>query len=115
MAVDDPLAAMVSTRIPPPSPATLEHLSATISSKTAELSKILEANSIPPPSFDERSFVGKDAARLVVDKDNLRAVRNELITAAQDLIRLAQGPVDHLLTLAWSVCLDGRLPQRRYG
>ncbi|KAL9120673.1 MAG: hypothetical protein Q9187_002772 [Circinaria calcarea] len=105
MILPDSLTSVVSPRTPQTklgSPATLENLSATISSKTLELSKILEANSIPPPSFAESSCVSPEASSLVVDKDNLRTIRNELITAAQDLIRLAQGPVDHLLTLAWS-------------
>jgi 6-hydroxytryprostatin B O-methyltransferase len=86
--------------------ASLEDLASVISLKSFKISSILKENSIPTPSFDEGSFADfEETLGSNVYHESLRVTRNELISAAQDIIRLAMGPVDHLLSLAWSVSL----------
>jgi 6-hydroxytryprostatin B O-methyltransferase len=91
--------------------ASLEDLASVISSKSSKISSILKENSIPTPSFKEESFADfEEIPGSNVCHESLRVTRNELISAAQDIIRLAMGPVDHLLSLAWSVSLITNLP-----
>jgi hypothetical protein len=91
--------------------ASLEDLASVISSKSSKISSILKENSIPTPSFNEESFADfEEIPGSNVYHESLRVTRNELISAAQDIIRLAMGPVDHLLSLAWSVSLISNLP-----
>ncbi len=76
----------------------LESLAEVISSKAAAISKLLANKSLPLPTFGEQSYSD------FTDVDHeLRRVRNGLINAAQDIVRLAQGPEDHILNLTWSV------------
>src|SRR5256885_1799916 len=76
----------------------LESLSSTIAIKSAQITKLLAARSLPVPTFREQSY-----ADFAHDDSGLREARNELISAAQDILRLAQGPEDHILDMAWSV------------
>ena len=79
---------------------TLASLAGTIAARAVEVSRLAAAKGLPEPSFGEKSFnsfAGEDV--------ELRQARIELASAAQDLARLAQGPEDHILQLAWSVCL----------
>ena len=72
----------------------------TIIEKAAVLSHLLGTQNIALPTFDKEqpnNYKGEDVA--------LRRVRYDLVRAAQDLLRLAQGPEDHILQLAWSVCV----------
>lgn len=79
--------------------ATLESLVGVIAARSVKVSKLVAAKSLPEPSFEKRNYNG------FVDEDfELRKARNDLASAAQDLVRLAQGPEDHILQLAWSVC-----------
>lgn len=76
----------------------LESLAATISSRAADITRMLKKESKPVPSFAESSY--NDYAS---GDEELRIARNQLIDAAKDAIRLAQGPEDHILDLGWSV------------
>ncbi|KAL2007609.1 hypothetical protein VTN00DRAFT_9047 [Thermoascus crustaceus] len=59
----------------------LEGLAAKIVAEVATVTEILEARGAPAPSFAESSAVG--------------------VGAAHDLLRLSQGPVEHIVTLAY--------------
>lgn len=80
----------------------LEQLAASISADVATVTQLLQARGEPAPSFDETSAVtiGKTTAK---PDTALLEARNRLINAAHDLLRLAQGPVDHIVTLAYGV------------
>ena len=82
----------------------LHSLASIISYQAAEISTILAANKVPLPSSAEDGTVEYTEAGLDVDL-KLRKARNALISSAQDMIRLAMGPTDQILTLAWSVSL----------
>ncbi|KAI0378281.1 putative O-methyltransferase [Hypomontagnella monticulosa] len=72
-------------------------LTSSIVKDVATLSHLLGQQNIPQPSFSESShnpYKGEDSA--------LRQTRYNIVKAAQDLLRLAQGPEDHILQLAWS-------------
>jgi hypothetical protein len=78
---------------------TLESLSLKIGSKSLEIREYLDTLDAPLPSFDEESYLSFE------DDSNvkLRNLRNTIINHAQDIIRLASGPTDHVLSLAFSV------------
>lgn len=82
--------------------ANLESLALEICSKVSDISKILAADSTLAPSFEEDSFADFESSHSRADI-NLRDARNKLINCAQDIIRLASGPTDQILTLAFSV------------
>ncbi|KAJ5714632.1 uncharacterized protein N7483_011813 [Penicillium malachiteum] len=73
---------------------TLESLASTIYANATELSNIAKENGINPSLDDPVKSDLSSVAPL--------AIRNELIQAAKDLIHLAMGPADHVLSLAWS-------------
>lgn len=79
--------------------ATLASLAGIIAARAVEVSKLAAVKSLPEPSFRENNYTAYAA-----EDFELRKARNELASAAQDLVRLAQGPEDHILQLAWSVC-----------
>ncbi len=82
----------------------LRCLASAVSYQAAEISTILATSKISSPSFAEDG--GVEYTEAGPDTDSvLRKARNELISAAQDIIRLAKGPTDEILTLAWSVSL----------
>ena len=78
---------------------TLESLATTVYQKATELAQIASQNnvhaSLENPASSELSSITPLTAR------------NELIQAAKDLLYLAMGPTDHVLSLAWSVCESG--------
>lgn len=77
---------------------TLGALVSTIVEKTTTLSLLLGQQNITPPTFaedDHSPYQGENVA--------LRQTRYDIVRAAQDLLRLAQGPEDQILQLAWSV------------
>ncbi|MCJ1403879.1 hypothetical protein MMC11_007102 [Xylographa trunciseda] len=76
---------------------TLASLAGIISARTVEVSRLVAAKGLQDPGFGEKSFNG-----FVGEDVELRQARNELAGAAQDLARLAQGPEDNILQLAWS-------------
>lgn len=82
--------------------ASLESLALDICSQVSNISNILAAHSAPSPSFNENSFADFEGPRDISDL-KLRNARNALINAAHDIIRLASGPTDHILSLAFSV------------
>lgn len=85
------------------SPPTLHSLSSTIYSKASELSELLKTAGLPEPSFSEKSH-GDFAEDTATAADAaFRKTRDDLINAATDIIRLAMGPIDQILSLAWSV------------
>lgn len=76
----------------------LASLASTIAEKTSSLSRLLEVQQVPQPSFREDSYnayAGENSA--------VRQARYDLAGAAQDLVRLAQGPEDQILQTAWQV------------
>lgn len=81
--------------------ASLESLSSAITAKSAQISKLLAAKSLPAPTFGEQSY-----ADFANEDSELRKARNDLVDAAKDILRLAQGPEDHILQLAWSVSIS---------
>ncbi|KAI0181361.1 putative O-methyltransferase [Hypoxylon sp. FL1284] len=75
----------------------LEALASTIAEKTTTLTALLSQQGVVQPTFAEDghdAYKGEDAI--------LRKTRYEIVKAAQDLLRLAQGPEDQLLQLGWS-------------
>lgn len=70
----------------------------TIVEKTTTLSLLLGQQNVAQPTFTEdghNPYQGENA--------DLRQIRYDIVRAAQDLLRLAQGPEDQILQLAWSV------------
>lgn len=80
--------------------ASLQILACTISEAASEIEKLLEKKSLPRPGFGEENATDYEG----IDYE-LRSARNTLINAAQDTLRLAQGPEDQILGLAWSVSI----------
>jgi hypothetical protein len=78
----------------------LEEVAAKISTEVASLTRLLQERGAPTPSFAESSAV--DTTKPPDDAALVKA-KNELVNAAHDLLRLAQGPVDHLVTLGYAV------------
>ena len=86
--------------------ASLTSLASVISSSATRISETLSQNGIAGPTFDEAGFDHSEReAKANIDHHSLRAARMELINAAHDIINLAMGPVDHVLTLGWSVSI----------
>ena len=83
----------------------LEELGLKISTEIATITKLLQATGVPSPSFAESSAVDiSKSPQSAAEQDTLlNTARNKLINAAQDVLRLAQGPVDHIVTLAYAV------------
>lgn len=84
--------------------ASLDSLASIVSHQAAEISTILATNQLSSPSFAEDGIVEYTEGSPDVNFQ-LRKARNALIGSAQDIIRLAMGPTDQILTLAWSVSL----------
>lgn len=78
--------------------ATLASLAGTIAAQAVEVSRLAAAKGLPQPGFGKRGYNGFTGEGV-----ELRQARHELASAAQNLARLAQGPEDHILQLAWSV------------
>ncbi|OQD64188.1 hypothetical protein PENPOL_c008G03690 [Penicillium polonicum] len=76
------------------SSSTLESLASTVYAKANELAEITKEHGVRPSI---ESPGGSDLSKIAPSK-----TRNELIRAAKDLIYLAMGPTDHVLSLAWS-------------
>ena len=84
----------------------LEELGTEVSAKIATITKLLKARGSPSPSFAETSALDVSSSRsLSEDQVSLHVARNELANLAQDLLHLAQGPIDHIVTLAYAVRL----------
>jgi 6-hydroxytryprostatin B O-methyltransferase len=77
------------------SSSTMEALASTVYAKANELAQLTKDYGIDP-SIEAPG--GSDLSTIAPLK-----TRNELIRAAKDLIYLAMGPTDHVLSLAWSV------------
>ncbi|KAL1969135.1 hypothetical protein VTN77DRAFT_389 [Rasamsonia byssochlamydoides] len=80
----------------------LEVVAAKISAEVATVTRLLQECGAPAPSFAESSAVVVGTNTKPANEAALLKARNELINAAHDLLRLAQGPVDHLVTLAYA-------------
>lgn len=80
----------------------LESLSLKIGSKALEISELLDNQGLELPTFGEESYKSFENA----EDDTtlkLRTLRNSIINYAHDIIKLASGPADHVLSLAFSV------------
>ena len=82
-------------------PTALDELSAQIPTKIATVQKLLKANDLPNPSFDESSAA--EISGLPEEPQELLKARNELVNLAHDLLMLARGPVDHVVSLGYAV------------
>ncbi|OGE49862.1 hypothetical protein PENARI_c019G02846 [Penicillium arizonense] len=76
------------------SSSTLESLASTVYAKAKELAELTKEHGVGPSI---ESPGGSDLSTIAPLK-----TRNELIRAAKDLIYLAMGPTDHVLSPAWS-------------
>lgn len=74
---------------------TLESLASTVYAKATELAELGKEHGV---ALSVESPRGSDLSPIAPLK-----TRNELIRAAKELIYLATGPTDHVLSLAWSV------------
>ncbi|KJZ79726.1 hypothetical protein HIM_01195 [Hirsutella minnesotensis 3608] len=80
----------------------IQDLASCISEHVEDLSKLLQQNNIPPPSFVPEA---SEASTASLDRPQDAALRNarvKILNAAQDLVQLVRGPTEHILTLAWS-------------
>ena len=79
----------------------LEEIVQNISNQAATVTRL----SSIPPSFDESSAVeiGKSSGLPSETEALLFKAKNELANSAADLLKLAQGPVDHIINLAYTV------------
>ena len=84
----------------------LASVASTIAAKSSLLSHLLESQKIPQPSFGEDGYNAYDG-----ESSAIREARYDLAGAAQDLVRLAQGPEDAILQTAWQV---SQLPNSRH-
>ena len=84
-------------------PTTLHSLSSAVGLKVIELSDLLKTAGLPEESFAEKSYADFAIETPASTDKAIRQVRNDLIDAAKYIIRLAMGPVDQILSLAWSV------------
>ena len=80
---------------------TLEKLAGSIPAQICAVTKLIERNGLPMPVFDEAGAIDISAVR--EEPQDLLHARNELINLAHDLLLLARGPIDHLVTLGYHV------------
>ena len=94
----------------------LKNLAAAIPAQIATLTELFKTNGLPEPSFDESRSV--DIGAIGEEPRELLEARNTLINQAHDLLMLARGPVDHVVSMgyavrsasaAWRQVLCGRL------
>lgn len=84
---------------------TLEEMATAISADVKIVSELLRKRGEALPSFSEESAVVIESDESEDDKTaTLLQARNRLINAANDLLQLARGPVDHIVSLAYGVC-----------
>ena len=79
----------------------LQELAAKISNQVATITKLLEAGGAPSPSLGEAGAI--DVKDVREEDPQLIGARDELLNAAQEVVRLAQGPIDHVVTLSYAV------------
>lgn len=82
----------------------LQDLVTKISGQVQSVSKLLDTSSLPPPTFAESGAetVGQSTGLSAEDELALVKARNDLVNSATDLLHLAQGPVDHMVNLAYA-------------
>lgn len=85
----------------------LEDLAASISEQVARLSSLHKELGLPPPSLDKAGSRDYATETDTPDGEALREARSRILNAAADLVRLVQGPTDHILNLTWSVSFPG--------
>jgi hypothetical protein len=84
---------------------TLEEVAAAISADVKIVSDLLRERGEAPPTFSEEGAVVIELDESEDDKTaTLLQARNRLINAANDLLQLARGPVDHVASLGYGVC-----------
>jgi hypothetical protein len=84
---------------------TLEAVAATISADAKIVSELLHERGEALPTFSEEGAVIIELDGCEDDKTaSLLRARNRLINAASDLLQLARGPVDHVVSLGYGVC-----------
>ena len=81
----------------------LEALAATISEQVSKLSSLHQELGTPLPTLDKAGSRDYATETDTPEGEALRKTRSQILDAAADLIRLVQGPTEHILTLTWSV------------
>ena len=78
----------------------LESLAFNINHSVAKVSQLLRQSNLPQPTFDESGAV--DVSTKQSEPREVIEARNELINYANDLLMLARGPVDHVVSLGYA-------------
>ncbi|KAH8694082.1 putative O-methyltransferase [Talaromyces proteolyticus] len=78
----------------------LETLALKIGASALEIREILNSQKAAYPTLNEKGYLAFSTAEY--ENHELRKLRNTIINHAHDLIRLASGPTDHILGLAFS-------------
>ncbi|KAI1091119.1 putative O-methyltransferase [Rostrohypoxylon terebratum] len=89
--------------------ASLENLVSSIVAEVSRLSSLLQQAGLSPPTLDESGFGDFAHEEDTPAGKSLRETRSKIADAAQDLIRLVQGPVDQILSLTWSAANSANL------
>ncbi|KAK6956749.1 hypothetical protein Daesc_002029 [Daldinia eschscholtzii] len=80
----------------------IESLASSITEQVSKLSSLLQEEHLPSPTFDEPGFGDFAYEADTPAGKSLRDIRHRILDSAQDLIRLVQGPTEHILTLTWA-------------
>lgn len=83
----------------------LEELAAKISAEVAKFSKTIEASDTPKLKPENATIggIGSSVHSKAELDPSLLATKYEIASAAQTLLRLVQGPIDHIVTLSYGV------------
>ena len=85
--------------------ASLADLAASISEQVSKLSSLHQELGLPAPTLDRSGSKIYATESDDPTGEALRETRSRILNAAADLVRLVQGPTDHILNLTWSVSL----------
>ncbi|KAI2781020.1 putative O-methyltransferase [Daldinia loculata] len=80
----------------------IENLASSITEQVSRLSSLLQGEGLPSPTFEESGFRDFEHETDTPTGKALREARNRILDTAHDLIRLVQGPTEHILTLTWA-------------
>ncbi|KAI1473079.1 putative O-methyltransferase [Daldinia caldariorum] len=80
----------------------IEDLASSITEQVSRLSSLLQEAGLPSPTLDESGSSDFTHETDTPAGRSLREARHRIMDSAKDLVRLVQGPTEHLLTLTWA-------------
>jgi 6-hydroxytryprostatin B O-methyltransferase len=85
------------------SSSSLEDLAASITEQVSKLSSLHKELGLPARTLEKSGSRDYATEADTPEGEALRETRSRILNAAADLVRLVQGPTDHILNLTWSV------------